>query len=56
MRMKWVWIVIAVVRGVPLMFFGAVYAASEVGGEVVVLHRPAPEGIGSSGCVVGRGR
>ncbi len=42
--MKWVGIAIAVVLGVPLLFFAAVYAASELGGEVVVLHRPAPGG------------
>ena len=42
--MRWIGIVIAVVIGVPLLFFAAIYAASELGGEVVVLHRPAPDG------------
>ena len=42
--MKWVRTAIAVALGVPLLFLGALYAASELGGEVVVLHRPAPDG------------
>lgn len=42
--MRWLGIAIAVVLAVPLLFFGVVYGASELGGEVVVLHRPAPDG------------
>jgi hypothetical protein len=33
-----------VVLGLPLLFLGAIYGASELGGEVVVLHRPGPDG------------
>ena len=42
--MKWVGIAIAVVLGVPVLFLGVVYGASELGGEVVVLQRAAPDG------------
>ena len=42
--MRWIWTAIAVVLGVPLVFMGSIYAASELGGEVVVLHRASPEG------------
>ena len=42
--MKWLWLAVAVVLGVPVLFFAAVYGASELGGEVVVLHRAAPDG------------
>ena len=42
--MKWIYSVIAVLVGVPLVFFASIYVASEVGGEVVVLHRTAADG------------
>ena len=42
--MKWIAIVAAVLLALPVGFIGAVYAASELGGEVVVLHRPAADG------------
>ncbi len=42
--MKWLYAGIAVLVGLPLAHFGAIYAASELGGEVVVLHRKAATG------------
>jgi len=42
--MKRIGIALAVVLGVPLLYFGAIYGAGELGGEVVVLHRVAPDG------------
>ena len=42
--MKWLYIAIGILVGVPLLYFAAVYAASELGGEVVVLHRPSEDG------------
>ncbi len=40
---RWV-IAIGVLVGLPLLFFASIYVASELGGEVVVLHRPAADG------------
>ena len=42
--MKWLYIAIGILVGVPLAFFAAMYAASELGGEVVVLHRQSEDG------------
>ena len=42
--MKWLYVAIGILVGLPLAFFGLIYAASELGGEVVVLHRPAADG------------
>jgi hypothetical protein len=39
MGMKWFFIIIGVLVAVPLVFFSGIYTASELGGEVVVLHR-----------------
>ena len=42
--MKWLRIAIGIVLGIPLAFGTVMYAASELGGEVVVLHRTAEDG------------
>ena len=42
--MKWLYLAIGILVGVPLVFFAAMYAASELGGEVVVLHRQSEDG------------
>ena len=43
-NMKWLYIPIGILAGATLAFFAAMYAASELGGEVVVLHRPSEQG------------
>ena len=42
--MKWLGILVGILLGVVVLLFGGVYAASELGGEVVVLHRKAADG------------
>jgi hypothetical protein len=42
--MKWLYIGIGILVGGPILFFAAIYAASELGGEVVVLHRQSADG------------
>lgn len=42
--MKWLCILLGIPTGIALAFFALMYAASELGGEVVVLHRPAEDG------------
>ena len=42
--MKWLYLAIGILVGVPLAFFAAMYAASGLGGEVVVLHRTSEDG------------
>ena len=42
--MKIVLAVVGVLILIPVLFFGAMYAASELGGEVVVLHRQSADG------------
>lgn len=42
--MKWLYILIGVPAGAILAFVVGMYAASELGGEVVVLHRAAERG------------
>ena len=42
--MKWLFIAIGSLVGIPLAYIVAMYAASELAGEVVVLHRPADDG------------
>ncbi len=42
--MKWVYLFIGIIVGIPTAFFGTIYAASELGGEVVVLHRQNGDG------------
>ena len=42
--MKWLYAAVGILAGVPLLYFAAMYAASELSGEVVVLHRAAEDG------------
>lgn len=42
--MKWLYILVGVPAGAILAFVVGMYAASELGGEVVVLHRAAEDG------------
>ena len=42
--MKWLYIVVGLLAGTALAYFGTMYAASELGGEVAVLHRTAADG------------
>ena len=42
--MKWLYVLLGILTGIALAFFALMYAASELGGEVVVLHRPAEDG------------
>ena len=42
--MKWLYIAIGILAGIPLAYVVAMYAASELSGEVVVLHRTAEDG------------
>jgi hypothetical protein len=42
--MKWVYILIGVVVAIPISVFGIMYAASELGGEVVTLQRAEADG------------
>ena len=42
--MKWLYLAIGILVGVPLVFSATMYAASELGGEVVVLHRTSGDG------------
>ena len=42
--MKWLYAAIGILAAVPLLYFVVMYAASELGGEVVVLHRAAEDG------------
>ncbi len=46
--MKWLGIAIGGVFAVALAFVASIYVVSEVGGEVIVLHRPAEDGSTSS--------
>ena len=43
--MKWLYSSISILGGATLAFFVALHAASELGGEVVVLHRPSDDGL-----------
>ncbi len=42
--MKWLTIAIGILVGIPLAYLAVMYAASELSGEVVVLHRTAEDG------------
>ena len=42
--MKMLFWAIAALVGASLLFFASIYGASELGGEVAVLHRPAADG------------
>ena len=42
--MKWLVIAIGILVGIPLAYVVAMYGASELSGEVVVLHRTAEDG------------
>ena len=42
--MKWICIAVGVLVGLPLAFIVMMYAASELGGEVAVLHRTSADG------------
>ena len=42
--MKWAIRIIGAAIGLPILFFASIFLVSEIGGEVVVLHRPAADG------------
>lgn len=42
--MKWLGIAVGGLVAVALGFVGSIYVASELGGEVITLHRPTPDG------------
>ena len=43
--MKWLYLTIGVLIGLPAFYLSVLYAASELGGEVAVLHRFAEDGL-----------